>query len=216
MIKDQQERRESIGSSGYFVRVLLVLVLLMQVLIVWGLFRKPVDIAERKVSDSEIGQEALTDEAGIGKKFRVVHSPWRFSRRDPFEDMDAMMTDAFRGMVRLGADINIDDGWDSLLASPALDMRDTDSDYIVSISIPGVDMDDVKVSLDGRVLSVKALTPASEANHSIVRSYERHILLPGSVGASSKMCANITNGVLRVKVPKGGKTDQRHMSGSLF
>ncbi len=204
-----EQLKNSVGShhTGYFVRVLLVFVLLMQVVIVWGLFRKPQNTnctstaSDKEQSDSIVDRACpkneLKDFFDIAPRERVQH--------DPFVEMDAMMASAFRDMARLRSAIHIDDGWDSMSATPALDMRDTDSDYIISISIPDADPNDIDVSLDGRILSVKAFTPQDSGNYSSVRRYEQHILLPGPVCAASNLCAFITNDILRITIPKYGK-----------
>jgi len=106
-------------------------------------------------------------------------------------------------------------GWDRLRASPTLDMRHTESGYLVTFSIPGVHADDLGVLLDGRVLTVRAWCAAPGYPGGGQR-YERRILLPGPVGAAEEAQAQLTNGLLRVHVPKGTGSDPRRMVLRLF
>lgn len=191
-MEKQQNNLKKIKNTG--IAILLVLILIMQVIIAWGIFSD-------KTNDTPINDK--DHQLGVVPKGRAFHG------RDPFGEMDAMMEDTFKNFNQLRSAMSFDDGWDSIMASPALDMRDADSNYIVSISIPETKIDDVDVSLNGRVLSVKASTPINERNRSGYSHYERNILLPGPVGSASNICARITNGVLRINIPKADGVRQK-------
>ena len=50
---------------------------------------------------------------------------------------------------------------------PAIDVAESDTAYVVTLDVPGVSREDVKVSIDGRTVSIvaeaRAETPASDA-----------------------------------------------------
>jgi HSP20 family molecular chaperone IbpA len=183
-------------------RVLLTVILGMQLVIAWGLFwpHLPAGSAE---------EEVVTASEVAGASDAELHSPlprpsfFPAVRRDPFEEMDAMFSDALENMARLRSAMHIDEGWERIAASPTMDMRAGDADYVVSFSIPGAQPSDIEVTLDGRVLTVEALAPVRGASYARMQRFERRVLLPGPVGQAENAHASITNGILRVHVPKG-------------
>jgi HSP20 family protein len=46
---------------------------------------------------------------------------------------------------------------------PAIDVAESDTSYVVTLDVPGVTREDVKVSIDGRRVSIVAEAPAGEA-----------------------------------------------------
>jgi HSP20 family molecular chaperone IbpA len=213
-----ENNREMHSPRGSAERWLLVMILLMQVVITRGIFRKGDSagaIDKSPVDDSV----ATAPQDGQVAEYKPVQYP--FGRRhrnssDPFEAMDAMMADAFRDMAQFRSAVHMDDGWDRLSVSPTMDMRSSDSDYIVSLSIPGVNASNVNVSLNGRVLTVQAQEPVNQNSYSGFRHFERRILLPGSIGDADDVRADMTNGLLRVYVPKGSHENQHPVTIHLF
>ncbi len=182
-------------------RVLLTAILGMQLVIAWGLFRpdqEPLDVAD--AGDPVVPDEFVASEPVLPPRVSPV---MMVPRRDPFGEMDAFFAGAFENMARLRSAMHIDEGWDALRTSPTMDMRDGESDYLVSFSIPGADASDIDVSLAGRVLTVQALTPVRGPYSTRLQRFERRVLLPGPVGVADDAHASITNGILRVHVPKG-------------
>lgn len=95
-----------------------------------------------------------------------------------------------------------------------IDIVDDDERLIVSASLPGLKSDDIKVSVDGNVLTVRAeASSESESSHEneneagyLVRerrhgSFARSIRLPKSVDRE-KIESRYQDGVLRVELPK--------------
>ena len=92
---------------------------------------------------------------------------------------------------------------------PAVDIRETDKEYLVIAELPGLRREDVKVRLEGDVLTVEGerrheKETKGERTHRIERAYgsfQRRFSLPddadpGDVRAEAK------DGVLTVHVPK--------------
>lgn len=109
--------------------------------------------------------------------------------------------------------------------SPALDVSETDTAYTVSFDVPGVSREQLKVSVEGRKVSVETVDAAKPANpieaapdapkadapRSLYRErstarYARTVSLPAEVDQSASQ-AKFENGVLTLtlakKVPTG-------------
>ncbi|MCE9615706.1 MAG: Hsp20/alpha crystallin family protein [Lentisphaerae bacterium] len=114
-----------------------------------------------------------------------------------------MMENAMQEFRALESSAHFDEGWTRLIRSPALDMQDKGSHYLVVCSLPGLGQDDVEVTLEGRLLTILgqssagARQPVQQTAH-----YERRVWLPGPVDTGDSAHATISNGVLRVTVPK--------------
>ncbi len=96
--------------------------------------------------------------------------------------------------------------------SPALDLADTGSAYSVRLEIPGVAKEDVKISVEGRQVSVQASNTRSDEKkegervvyreRAVVR-YARTFTLPVEV-AQGEAAAALEHGVLTLTLPKRG------------
>jgi HSP20 family protein len=96
--------------------------------------------------------------------------------------------------------------------TPALDVAESDRSYTVKLEMPGVRKEDVKVTIDGRRVTVQAETKTEEEKKDGDRivyrerslsSYARSFTLPVEVeqaGAS----ARLEHGVLALELPKRG------------
>ena len=96
--------------------------------------------------------------------------------------------------------------------SPALDVAETDRDYTVKLEMPGVTKDDIKVSVEGRQVTVQAESQRNEEKKEGERlvhrersttSYERTFTLPAEVD-QAEAGAKLNHGVLTLTLPKRG------------
>jgi len=96
--------------------------------------------------------------------------------------------------------------------SPALDVAETDRAYTVKLEVPGVDKDEVKVSVDGRQVTVQAQSrrsaDAQEGERIVYRertapAYARTFRLPVEVD-QAEAGAKLEQGVLTLTLPKRG------------
>jgi HSP20 family protein len=96
--------------------------------------------------------------------------------------------------------------------SPALDVAETDRVYTVKLEMPGVAKDDVKVSVEGRQVSVQAQTQRNDERKDGERvvyrerslaSYARSFTLPAEVD-QTEAGAKLEHGVLTLTLPKRG------------
>ena len=93
---------------------------------------------------------------------------------------------------------------------PAIDVHQNDGGYRVKVDLPGVKKEDIKVSLDNGILSIRAETKSEEKEEKegkLIRQ-ERHFgefLRQLSVGSDidpASIKAQFDNGVLTLDLPK--------------
>ena len=92
---------------------------------------------------------------------------------------------------------------------PAIDIAETDSDIIVQAEIPGIEPEDLDISLNGRLLTIKGekkvkFEEKKESYHKIecrYGSFNRTVELPADVDPE-KAEATYKNGILRIVLPK--------------
>jgi len=132
-------------------------------------------------------------------------------RWNPLREMVAMQnaldrayTDAWRG-ARNSADVG----------ALALDVHDTDSAYIISAALPGVNADAINISLHDGVLTISGEIPQFTQENSrtlllerVYGKFQRSIRLPQAVD-SSKVEATVENGVLTLTLPKTPEAQPR-------
>jgi HSP20 family protein len=95
------------------------------------------------------------------------------------------------------------------LQSPALDVTETDSTYVVRLDLPGVARDAVKIAIDGRRLSIDAeqarVTPTEgeKALHTerAPTRFARSLSLPLEITQTGSV-AKLDNGVLTLTLAK--------------
>ena len=101
--------------------------------------------------------------------------------------------------------------------TPALDVSETDTAYIVAFDVPGVSREQLKVSVEGRRVSIESAdpskpgeavadTPKADARRALYRErstarYARTVSLPAEVDAAASQ-AKFENGVLTLTLPK--------------
>ncbi len=110
------------------------------------------------------------------------------------------MEQALQDFERLENLMNFDEGWPGLPPSPAMDMRDDENHYLVAFSVPGLGAPELTVTLEGRLLTISGGSQARGHSQSV--SFTKRVLLPGPVSHAGEAQAFLTNGILRVMVPK--------------
>jgi HSP20 family protein len=102
---------------------------------------------------------------------------------------------------------------------PALDLSETAEGYLVEAALPGVKPEDVEITVENNVLMIKGETrqevDEQKRNfHRIERrfgTFQRTIGLPTTVKADA-IQASLTNGVLRLEIPKAEEVKPRKIS----
>jgi HSP20 family protein len=90
--------------------------------------------------------------------------------------------------------------------TPALDVRETDDEYLVFVDLPGVKSDDVTLEVADRVLTISGSRAAVETGEAQLTecsygSFTRTLTLPQGVDVD-KITAHHVDGVLELHVPK--------------
>jgi HSP20 family protein len=102
--------------------------------------------------------------------------------------------------------------------APALDISERKDAYLVSVELPGVKLDDLKITLDEGLLTIQGersfADDASEQQyHRIERRYgtfRRSITLPAHVMADA-VEASFDDGVLQILVPKAEEAKPKYI-----
>ncbi len=105
---------------------------------------------------------------------------------------------------------------------PALDVAERGDAYVIHAELPGVSPDQVDVSFEQNVLTIRGTKPASFdvaaegelrmfAAERVHGSFERSVRLPEFVDAE-KIDANFANGLLTVTVPKAQAAQPRKIT----
>lgn len=94
--------------------------------------------------------------------------------------------------------------------TPALDVAESDAAYIVTLDMPGVAKEDVKITVEGRRVSIAAKAEKAEDKtegdrivyrERVARSYARSFTLPQEV-EQGEAGAKLESGVLTLTLPK--------------
>ena len=111
-------------------------------------------------------------------------------------------------------------GGEPALRSPSLDVAETEGGYSVAIDLPGVAKDDVKITIDGRHVSVTAQTQREETEKEGERviyrerssqSFARSFTLPEEVDQDASQ-AKLDSGVLSLTRAKKRAAAARHLT----
>lgn len=92
---------------------------------------------------------------------------------------------------------------------PALDISETDTELILTVDLPGIDKQDLDVSVSGQMLTIKGQKKrereeAGKTYHLVERcygSFSRSLQLPAKVNAD-QVRASYKKGVLTICLPK--------------
>lgn len=115
-------------------------------------------------------------------------------------EINRMFDGFFRGGIQ-------DDG--SLFPSvwtPAVDVAEHDNEYLVKVELPGVSKDDVKITMQDNVLTIRGEKKQEKESsyHRVERSYgsfQRSFTLPTTV-KNDRIEASYRDGILSITLPK--------------
>ena len=114
------------------------------------------------------------------------------------------------------------DNGDNAAWLPAVDIVENDGAYVVRAELPGVNKDDVKITVENDILTIKGEKKNEKESKEnqftrIERSYgsfQRSFTLPSSV-ESGKIEASFENGILTVTVPKAEEVKPKQIEVKL-
>ncbi len=97
---------------------------------------------------------------------------------------------------------------DSVTWSPRVDIQESEENFVVRADIPGLERDDISVSVENRILTLKGERRQEKTddreNRLLERAYgqfKRSFRLPSKV-ENEKIEADYKNGVLTITIPK--------------
>jgi HSP20 family protein len=111
-------------------------------------------------------------------------------------------------------------GAETALRSPSLDVAETEGGYTVSIDLPGVAKDDVKITIDGRRVDVSAQSQREESKKEGERviyreraasRFARSFTLPEELDQDASQ-AKLDNGVLSLALAKKRPAATKHLT----
>jgi HSP20 family protein len=128
----------------------------------------------------------------------------RLNRWRPFSEVDELFKPFFGRMPMVPAEFSKEMEW-----SPAADVSETPTEYLIKADLPGVPKDDVQILVDGGMLTVKGERRMEHkvAEQKMHRSevfygtFERSFVLPENVDPAM-IKADYKDGVLFVHLPK--------------
>ncbi len=93
--------------------------------------------------------------------------------------------------------------------SPAVDMYDNEKEIVVKAEVPGIDKDDINITVADNTLTIKGETKKEEEtkeedyyySERTFGSFSRRLELPDKV-QESKIKANFKDGILEINLPK--------------
>jgi HSP20 family protein len=102
---------------------------------------------------------------------------------------------------------------------PAVDVREHENDILVQAELPGVDMEDIDVSVSSNVLTIKGEKKSEDEKkeegyyyrESWSGAFQRSVTLPDTVDPD-KVDAKMKDGVLRLSFPKKEEVKPRQIS----
>ena len=138
-------------------------------------------------------------------------------RWNPMRDVERWPSD-FIGIQRdinrlfdhfLRGGVQADETFDTSYWTPAVDIAEQENEYAVKVELPGVSKEDVKISLESNILTIKGEKKQEKEEtkknlHRVERSYgmfQRSFTLPSTV-KSDKIDATFIDGVLTITLPK--------------
>ena len=139
------------------------------------------------------------------------------TRCNPFNssaDMEHRMNHLLDSLFTNGT-LN-DDGVVSARFVPATDIAELNDHYLVTVDLPGLKKDDIKITLEDKTLTISGEKKfeneeKKDSYHRVERGYgrfERSFTLPQSV-RTEKIDAKYKDGVLSLTVPKTEEAKQR-------
>jgi HSP20 family protein len=137
----------------------------------------------------------------------------------PFEEMERWFDEAFQGPFSLFRRPFSPSRWMSERLSPPVDFLEDGDDFVVKAELPGMDKDDINISLQDDVLTIsgekKKEEKVAEKNYYRMErssgTFSRSFRLPTEV-QSDKAQATFKEGILELRLPKSEEAKKKEVS----
>ena len=117
-------------------------------------------------------------------------------------EMERMMRQADRAFADFDSVFGSDAAFAALPASPAMNLRELDDAYELSLALPDADPESLDINLDGRLLSVSSRQDTRTAHSASSQSFNSRVLLPGPVDAGAPLQITNENSRVLIRIPK--------------
>lgn len=138
----------------------------------------------------------------------------RLIRWDPFADTETFFNRMVSG--QFWPRLALEGDGKKLRWAPSADISETDKEYVIRAELPAVKKDDVQVTLEDGIITIKGerkqeTEDKNERFHrveSFYGSFERSFAVPDNVNADAIKCES-KDGVLTVHIPKSEGSKRR-------
>jgi len=117
-------------------------------------------------------------------------------------EMAQMMSHANQAFADFDSVFSTDAAWASLPSSPAVNMREEDEAYVLSLTLPDADPDSLDVRLEGRILTLSSRQDTQTAHRSSSQAFSSRLLLPGPVDENTPLDITHDNNRIRIRIAK--------------
>ncbi len=139
------------------------------------------------------------------------HSPSVHPALQLHQEIDRLFDNAFRnfGFPSRGFESQLNGLSHSALLRPNVDIASSDKEYTITVEVPGVEEDNIKLELAGNTLTIKGekKQESEQKDHNFYRversygSFQRVLSLPDDV-LPDAIEAQFNNGVLTISLPR--------------
>ena len=142
-------------------------------------------------------------------------------RLNPFDEWERSLNRLFRGRSCAPVSSRFPQETGEKTWAPSVDISESDSDLVFTLDVPGLEKDEISISVDNGVLTVTGERTLEELEnhdrHRVERWYgkiQRSFRMPQTVDAE-KITATLKNGVLTLVVPKKEEAKPREIPVSI-
>lgn len=130
-------------------------------------------------------------------------------RWDPFSDMDTLFNRVMSSNLARWPRLSASEEGRKVEWSPSADISETDKEYVIRAELPAVKKEDVKVSFEDGMITIKGERKQQKEDknekfhriESFYGSFERTFSLPDNVNSDAISCES-KDGILTVHIPK--------------
>lgn len=126
-------------------------------------------------------------------------------------EMNDMMRRAQMDFDRIDHLMSMNDGWNRLMKSPSMDIKEKTDRYIITLSIPGGTATNVAITLDGRLLSIRSQYEMQDTMGKSSQRFEKRVLLPAAVDSGNVTRTLSDDGILQISIMKKKKTESNNI-----
>ena len=118
------------------------------------------------------------------------------------DEMERMMAQANQAFANFDSVFGSDAAFAALPASPAMNLREMDDAYELSLALANADPGALDIRLDGRLLSVASHQDTRTPRSSSSQSFSSRVLLPGPVDPDASLLVTNQNHRVLIRIPK--------------